>query len=185
MNKKRFQFGTLILLLSLISGCASYSITEQEMTDYLHDNVSFEQSVGIENLMYAQVSVTDLQVRIGRSDAERISVFASTNAKVQMFSSATQNVALDLEFSAIPEYDAQSGEVSLKSIRLEEFTEKGAQLDPDIKRLIKPAVSMIGHGLSQHPVYQLDTHVVQEALIKSAEPNLVIKDNKLVIELFD
>ncbi|HAH02213.1 MAG TPA: DUF1439 domain-containing protein, partial [Vibrio sp.] len=30
-----------------------------------------------------------------------------------------------------------------------------------------------------------DSNKVQESLIKSSEPNLVIKDNKLVIELFD
>ncbi|TCW11460.1 uncharacterized protein DUF1439 [Vibrio crassostreae] len=44
---------------------------------------------------------------------------------------------------------------------------------------------MIGFALSQSPVYKLDSNKVQESLIKSSEPNLVIKDNKLVIELFD
>ncbi|WP_447026285.1 DUF1439 domain-containing protein [Vibrio sp. B1Z05] len=177
-----------LLLLSItivLSGCATYSVSEKEMTEYLHDNVSFNQSVGVENLMYAQVSVTDLEVKIGRSDANRIAVFANTIANVQLFDSPKQRLDLDLEFSAVPHYDAKTGEVFLQSIRLEKFTENGTPLPADIKRLIKPAVSMIGYGLSQKPVYKLDSNVLQQALIKSAEPNLVIRDNKLVIELFD
>jgi len=78
-----------------------------------------------------------------------------------------------------------AGEVYLKSLRLERFQEKGQQLSPEVERLLKPAVSMIGFALSQSPVYKLDSNKVQESLIKSSEPNLVIKDNKLVIELFD
>ena len=92
---------------------------------------------------------------------------------------------LDIEFSAIPEYDKESGEVYLKSLRLENFNESGKQLPDNISNLLQPAVSMIGLALSQEPVYKLDGAKVQEALLKSAEPNLVIKNNKLVIELFD
>ncbi|MEZ9304429.1 hypothetical protein BCT04_15590 [Vibrio breoganii] len=185
MIKKWLQ-GCVVGLGLLVSGCASYSITEKEMTNYLQDNVSFKQSVGVENLLYAQVSVDDLEVRIGRADVDRVSVFASTLAKIQMWGNQNQTLDLDLEFSAVPEYDAQSGEVFLKSIRLEQFNEKGDQrLAPEIKQLLKPAVSMIGYGLSQQHVYKLDSNVVQEALIKSAEPSMAIKDNKLVIELFN
>ncbi|GAD80072.1 DUF1439 domain-containing protein [Vibrio ezurae] len=182
----KWLYTLLGLLLALgLSGCTSYSVTEQEMTDYLHDNVSFNQSVGIENVMYAQVSVTDLAVKIGRTDADRVAVHANTLAKIQLFNAQKQQLDLDIEFSAIPRYDAKTGEVYLQSIRLEELTENGTPLAADIKRLIKPAVAMIGYGLSQNPVYQLDSNVLQEALIKSAQPNLVIRDNKLVIELFD
>ncbi|WP_373950321.1 DUF1439 domain-containing protein [Vibrio pomeroyi] len=101
---KKFILAASALILG---GCVSYSVTEQEMTNYLQDSVMLEQEVGVQNVMYAQVAVDDLAVQIGRADAERVSVLANTNAKVQ------------------------------------------------------------------------------ESLIKSSEPNLVIRDNKLVIELFD
>ncbi|MGF1776090.1 DUF1439 domain-containing protein [Vibrio nomapromontoriensis] len=169
----------------ILSGCTSYSITEQDMTDYLHDNVNFNQSIGIENVMYAQVSVDDLEVKIGRTDAERVSVFANTTAEVQMLNAEKIGLDLALEFSAIPDYQAESGEIFLKSLRLEQFDEGKQRLTPEIKALIKPAVSMIGYALSEYPVYKLDNSKVQEALLKSAEPNLVVKDNKLVIELFN
>ncbi len=179
---KKFILAASALVLS---GCVSYSVTEQEMTNYLQDSVMLEQEVGVQNVMYAQVAVDDLAVQIGRSDAERVSVLANTNAKVQVFNMPNMGLDLDLEFSAIPEYDKESGEVYLKSLRLERFEEKGKQLSPEIETLLKPAVSMIGFALSQSPVYKLDSNKVQESLIKSSEPNLVIRDNKLVIELFD
>lgn len=179
---KKFILAASALVLS---GCVSFSVTEQEMTNYLQDSVMLEQEVGVQNVMYAQVAVDDLAVQIGRSDAERVSVLANTNAKVQVFNMPNMGLDLDLEFSAIPEYDKESGEVYLKSLRLERFEEKGKQLSPEIETLLKPAVSMIGFALSQSPVYKLDSNKVQESLIKSSEPNLVIRDNKLVIELFD
>lgn len=178
----RFIIAGIALILS---GCVSYSITEQEMTEYLADSVMLEQEVGVQSVMYAQVAVDDLQVKIGRADEQRVSVLANTNAKVQVFNMPNMGLDLDLEFSAIPEYDKESGEVYLKSLRLERFEEKEQQLSPEIEKLLKPAVSMIGFALSQSPVYKLDSNKVQESLIKSSEPNLVIRDNKLVIELFD
>lgn len=178
----RFIIACIALILS---GCVSYSITEQEMTEYLADSVMLEQEVGVQSVMYAQVAVDDLQVKIGRADEQRVSVLANTNAKVQVFNMPNMGLDLDLEFSAIPEYDKESGEVYLKSLRLERFEEKDQQLSPEIEKLLKPAVSMIGFALSQSPVYKLDSNKVQESLIKSSEPNLVIRDNKLVIELFD
>lgn len=178
----RFIIACIALILS---GCVSYSITKQEMTEYLADSVMLEQEVGVQSVMYAQVAVDDLQVKIGRADEQRVSVLANTNAKVQVFNMPNMGLDLDLEFSAIPEYDKESGEVYLKSLRLERFEEKEQQLSPEIEKLLKPAVSMIGFALSQSPVYKLDSNKVQESLIKSSEPNLVIRDNKLVIELFD
>lgn len=178
----RFIIACIALILS---GCVSYSITEQEMTEYLADSVMLEQEVGVQSVMYAQVAVDDLQVKIGRADEQRVSVLANTNAKVQVFNMPNMGLDLDLEFSAIPEYNKESGEVYLKSLRLERFEEKEQQLSPEIEKLLKPAVSMIGFALSQSPVYKLDSNKVQESLIKSSEPNLVIRDNKLVIELFD
>ena len=65
------------------------------------------------------------------------------------------------------------------------YDEKGKQLPENIANLLRPAVSMIGLALSQQPVYKLSATKVQEALLKSADPNLVIKNNALVIELFD
>lgn len=185
MIKKAMQFSLPMIAVLALAGCASYSITEKDMTDYLQDSVELNQSVGVENMMYAQVAVEDLQVKIGRADADRVSVFANTNAQVQVFNMQNIGMDLDIEFSAIPEYDKESGEVYLKSLRLENFNESGKQLPENIANLLQPAVSMIGLALSQQPVYKLDGAKVQEALLKSAEPNLVIKDNKLVIELFD
>lgn len=168
-----------------LGGCVSYNITENDMTQYLQDNVSLEQSVGVQNVMYAQVSVEDLRVKIGREEAERVSVFANTNALIQILNSPNMGLDLDIEFSAVPEYNQETGEVFLKSLRLEKLEEHSQGLTPEVKTLLKPAVAMIGQALSQHPVYKLDGAKVQEALIKTAEPNLVIKNNKLVIELFD
>ncbi len=173
-----------ILAAFLIVGCSSYSVTEGDMTKYLQDNVSFEHSVGVENVIYAHVAVDDLEVKIGRADADRVSVFANTSAKVKMLSQQNMTYDLDIEFSAIPEYDKETGEIFLKSLRLEKIEDNDKLLTPEITKLIKPAISMIGYALSKQPVYKLSSGAVQQVLIKSSNPDLVIEDNKLVIQLF-
>ncbi len=168
-----------------MSGCASYSITEQDMNQYLQDKATFNQSVGVQNVMYAQVSVDDLEVKIGRVADDRISVLANTTADVQFLSLIPLGLDLDLEFSAIPRYDKNTGEVFLQSLRLEKLDEKSNLLTPEIANLIKPAVGMIGYALSNQPVYKLNSDKVQEILLKSTSPNMVIKNHKLVFDLAD
>ncbi|CAQ79244.1 putative lipoprotein [Aliivibrio salmonicida LFI1238] len=183
MKNLKLLFSFLFVLS--LSGCTSYSITEQEMTDYLTDEINVDKSVGIPGLLYAQVNVDNVDVKIGRVDKDRISVYANTTADIQMMNEPNQTLDLVLEFSAIPEYRKESGEIYLKSLRLEKFEDKTNQLSPELSSLLKPAISIIGYGLSNQPAYKLNANKLKESLIKSAELNLVIKNNQLVIELFD
>lgn len=185
MTRKFIRRTFVIFTALFVSGCATYSISEKEIADYLQDNLDFEQSVGVQNVMYAQVAIDDIKVNIGRADADRVSIFANTTADVEVMSFQEIGLDLDIEFSAIPEYDSSTGEVFLKSMRLERFDEHSDLLTPNIKTLLEPAVSMIGQALSSQPVYKLDGDKVEQALLKSTNPNLVIKDNKLVIEVFN
>lgn len=185
MMTKKLNIFIPLLAAFLISGCSSYSITESDMTKYLQDNVSFKHSVGVENVIYAHVAVDDLEVKIGRADADRVSVFANTSAKVEMLNRQNMKYNLDIEFSAIPEYDKETGEIFLKSLRLDTIQDNDKLLTPEVTKLIKPAISLIGYALSEQPVYKLSSNAVQQALIKSSNPDLVIKDNKLVIQLFN
>ncbi len=183
--KNRLKIVVISAAVLLMNGCASYSISERDMNQYLQKKATISQTVGVENVMYAQVSVDDLDVKIGRVDKDRISVFANTTAKVQFLMQRSMGLDLDLEFSAIPKYDQNTGEVFLQSLRLEKFEDKNNLLTPEVVNLIKPAVSMISYALSEQPVYKLENDKVQSILLKSASPNLVIKNNKLVIELFN
>ncbi|WP_261817494.1 DUF1439 domain-containing protein [Vibrio gallicus] len=168
-----------------LGGCANYSISEQDMTNYLKQNISLEQSVGIKDVLYAQISIDDLKVNIGRVEANRLSVFATTDAVVEMMGHEKHHFNLDIRFSAIPRYDHHSGEIFLESLRLEQLTEKTGHLSSDVKALIQPAVAMIGYGLTDQPIYKLDSNKLEESILKSSNPDLVIKNHKLIIELFN
>jgi hypothetical protein len=181
MNQLLKLFITVLILMT--SGCASYSITEQEMTDYVSDNLSTQQSIDIEGLVKAEIGLKDVDIRIGRADADRISVFANTSALVEVMSGPELALDLAMEFSAIPFYDKDTGEVFIKSVRLEDFDDKSNTLPEAFIPLLKPAVSVVGDVLSKYPVYQLDSNEFEQALLKSTNPNLVIKGNTLVIEL--
>lgn len=182
MTNRLFKIFTVVMIV-VTSGCASYSISEQQMTDYVSNNLSANQSIDVEGLVKAEIGLNDVEIRIGRADADRISVFANTNALVEIMNGTELNLDLAMEFSAIPYYEKETGEVFIKSVRLEQFEDKSNTLPSALTPLLKPAVSVVGDVLSQYPVYQLDNSQFEQALLKSAQPNLVIKNNKLVIEL--
>lgn len=184
MNHSKLVLLSLISILGL-SGCASYSVTEQEMTTYLSNEIHVEKAVGVPGLLYAKVSVEDVNVTIGRIDENRIAVHANTTADIDFINQASQHLILSLDFSAVPEYDKIKGEIYLKSLRLEKLEATNGELSQELTHLLRPAVSIIGHALSDQPAYKLDINTLKESLIKSSEPNLVIKDNKLVIALFN
>ena len=72
MTTKLMNRFIIAMTALMLGGCVSYSVTEQEMTNYLQDSVMLEQEVGVQNVMYAQVAVDDLAVQIGRADTERV-----------------------------------------------------------------------------------------------------------------
>ncbi len=177
-------YKTLVVSVVLsISGCASYSITEQEMTDYLNQNLAVNQSVGLDGLMRAEIALDDVAIKIGQDNSERIAVYANTNALLKFINSPNMSLDLNVEFSAIPHYEHQSGEIFLKSLRLEKFEDNSKQLPAQLSLILQPAVSLVGQVLSNQPVYQLDSSKMEQALLKSASPELVVEKGKLVIDL--
>lgn len=187
--KAIFRTFFVSVVVLIVNGCASlnscvgYCISEQDMDQYLESKAVIKQSVRVENVMSAQVSVDDLDVKIGRADAERLSIFAHTKAKVQMLMAPSMTFGLAIEFSAIPKYSPKTGEIFLQFVRLEQFEDENHLLPPEVFNLLQPAASMIGYALSNQPVYQLDSKTVQAILQESTNPSLVIKNNHLVIEV--
>mgnify|MGYP000869985264 CR=1 FL=1 len=52
-----------------------------------------------------------------------------------MLDEIKQNLSLTLEFSAVPEYNKETGEIYLKSLRLEKFEDKNQKLSPELTSL--------------------------------------------------
>lgn len=175
---------TLLLIVFMLSSCASYSVTEGEIQDYLDSRATFERTVGIKSLAYANVKFSDIKVGIGRVSDDRVNLDAKSQAKIMISGQPQQDIAIDVSFSAVPYYDKEEGAIFLNDLEVESL-----ELSPDEltsfagKQLLTPIVEMVGQFILTQPVYRLDEEDAKQSLLKTARPELLIKNHSLVIQM--
>ena len=168
-----------IVLLSclLLSACASYNVTEGQLQSYVNKHATFEKSVGIKGLAYAQIKLNTMKVGIGRVASNRINLNAKTQAILSLLNQPEQTVFLDMSFSAIPVYNQKEGAIYLKELELNKMTVTPNALEPLVKEpLMAPLISLLGERLAEHPIYRLNDSF-KDKLIKSANPTLKIENH--------
>lgn len=183
INVKTIYALVVIVFATLLSSCTSYSVTEGEVQQYLDEKASFERTVGIKGLIYANVKFDDIKVGIGRVANNRINLDAKSQAKVSIYGQKPQQVLLNINFSAIPYYDKEEGAIFLNDLEVEDLNiEPNTQNLPD-KELLSPIVEMIGQFLLTRPVYRLKDDDFKQSMLKTAKPELLIKNHALVIQM--
>lgn len=169
----------------MMSGCTSYTITEQDVSQYLNEEIEYNHELGLPGLLYATLHLDDVAVKIGRVAENRIDVEAAATGELEIFSQDNKELDLLLNFSAIPFYDKDRGAIYLKNVRLEKLDSKSYPIDDHLQKVVKPLVSVVSLFLTNEPVYKLKDSKLAESLIKAAEPNLLIKNNSMIIDFND
>ncbi|WP_036799679.1 DUF1439 domain-containing protein [Photobacterium marinum] len=184
INRLSVKRVLILTLVFLLSSCASYSVTEGEIQEYLDKNASFERTVGVKGLAYANVKFNDIKVGIGRVSDDRVNLEAKSEAKIIISGQPEQEVSIDVSFSAVPYYDRNEGAIFLNDLEVESL-----DIVPDVlegfgsKHLISPIVQLIGQLLLTRPVYRLDEDDFKQSVLKTARPELLIKNHSLVVQM--
>ncbi|KLV10088.1 DUF1439 domain-containing protein [Photobacterium ganghwense] len=171
------------MAMVLLSSCASYSVTEQEVQQYLDKKTGFERSVGVKGLAHAKVKFEDVKVGIGRISDDRVNLEAKSFAKVSIYGQAPQEIELNVNFSAIPFYDKSEGAIFLKDLEVEKLDIEPNTLNLPSKQLLSPIVEIVGQFFLSQPVYRLDEKDFKQSVLKTARPELLIKNHSLVIQI--
>ncbi|MDV5167489.1 DUF1439 domain-containing protein [Photobacterium rosenbergii] len=172
------------LFLSLIlSSCASYSVTEREIQDYLDDRSGFERTVGIKGLAHANIKFENVKVGIGRVSSDRVNLDADSKAQISIQGQSTQDLQIKVSFSAIPYYDKEEGAIFLNDLSVEEIDIQPNELNLPSKQLLSPIIEMVGQYLLTRPVYRLSDEDFKQSMLKTARPELLIKNHELVIQI--
>lgn len=172
-----------VVLALILSGCASYTVTESEVQSYLDDNAQFERTVGIKGIAHANVAFDDIAVGIGRVAADRVNLDANAKANVVITGQKPQAIDVIMSFSAVPYYDKEEGAIFVKHLELEDIQVSPPEIGMFLaKPLVSPIVSLVGELISTRPIYRLDENDFKQSLLKSAKPELLIKGNKIVID---
>ncbi|UXI04092.1 DUF1439 domain-containing protein [Photobacterium sp. TY1-4] len=174
----------VLLCLTMLASCVSYSVTESEIQDYLDSRASYERTVGVKGFAHANIKFNDLKIGIGRVTDDRVNLDAKSHAKIMITGQPQQEVAIQANFSAIPYYDKSEGAIYLKDLKVESL-----DLTPDTfsnfaaKQLLSPIVEMVGNLILTQPVYRLDDEDMKQSLLKTARPELKIKNHALVVQM--
>ena len=184
LSNCRALIAVLATMQLALTGCASYRISEADIQGYLKDQQQVEHTIGVAGIAQAKVSLSAIQVGIGRVAADRINLSAVADAALVLSGQGQKNVQIDMNFSAVPYYNPDEGAIFLNGIKAEALRVTPDELGLFSNHLLlAPIVDIVGQLLSTQPVYRLDENDFKQSLVKKMKPELVIKNHQLVVDL--
>lgn len=99
------------LVLAACNKLTQYTITEQDMNQYLQKYNNFQKQIGISGLVDADITVDQLNSQIGRTDPNKVTL--TGHAKVNISSIlGPQTSDLQITLQAQPVYNSEQGAIS-------------------------------------------------------------------------
>ncbi|AKF37994.1 lipoprotein [Yersinia enterocolitica] len=187
MNKLMWGAAALVVTATLV-GCnqlTQYTLSEQEVNDYLQKHNNYEKQIGIPGLVDAHITLTQLQSQIGRAEPGKVTL--TGNAKVDITSIlGPQTADMTLTLKAQPTFDREKGAIFLKDMELTDYTVKPEKMDSVMKALTPYLNQSLKSYFDQQPAYVLDGEKSKaEAMARKLAKGLEVKPGQLVIPLTD
>lgn len=158
-----------------------FSITENQINQYLSKKGEFADKLGIPSLFFIDYQLNDLHTKIGQQNSERIEIEGSLNGLFQ-FGKQKIPAKLNLAIDTIPYYNSDEGAVYLKQMRIlrwsgepSEYMEKMQTIMPFLNKSIAALLETI-------PVYKLDDSNMRDALIKKFAKGIRVEKGQLSLE---
>ncbi|MBW7983341.1 lipoprotein [Enterobacillus tribolii] len=184
--KKSFRIAGVIALGLLLSACnklTQFSVSEQEVNQYLQKHNNFQKQIGIPGLVDADITVSQLSSQIGRAEPNKVTL--TGNAKVNISSIlGPQNSDMTLTLKAQPVYNRDEGAIYLKDMELIDYKVTPEKMSTVMKAIAPYLDQSLKSFFDQQPVYTLDPNKNEkEALAKKLAKGLEVKPGELVIPL--
>ncbi|AIR68110.1 lipoprotein [Dickeya fangzhongdai] len=186
---KKSGLAALALLGTLlISGCnqlAQYSLSEQEINQYLQQHNDYQKQLGVPGVVDAQITLTELTSQIGRAEPGKVTL--SGNAKVDISSLlGKQQADMKLTLKAQPVFNKDEGAIYLKDMELVDYSVQPEKLQTVLQTLTPYLNQSLKSYFDQKPAYVLNPERSnKEALAKKLAKGIEVKPGQLVIMLTD
>ncbi|ATZ94335.1 MULTISPECIES: lipoprotein [Dickeya] len=186
---KKSGLAALALLGTLlISGCnqlAQYSLSEQEINQYLQQHNDYQKQLGVPGVVDAQITLTELTSQIGRAEPGKVTL--SGNAKVDISSLlGKQQADMKLTLKAQPVFNKDEGAIYLKDMELVDYSVQPEKLQTVLQTLTPYLNQSLKSYFDQKPAYVLNPERNnKEALAKKLAKGIEVKPGQLVIMLTD
>ncbi|EFX91679.1 hypothetical protein HMPREF0027_1282 [Actinobacillus ureae ATCC 25976] len=187
MMKKAFKYlltGTL-LLLSLISNVQAFSISQQEINQYLEtrlaEKIPLKDKVGIPGLFQLDYHLYNLATQIGQTDERKVAVSGIIDGILQA-KGKKYDAKIYLNMDTTPFYDPQKGALYLKDVRLLNYSAAPEKYQDDLQIFLPMLMDGLANILNNTPVYTLDESKAKEALVKKFGKAIVVQKGVLKLE---
>jgi len=186
--KKILMGAAALLFAGVLAGCnqlTQYTLSEQEVNDYLQKHNDYQKQIGVPGLVDANIVLTQLQSQIGRSEPGKVTL--SGDAKVNITSIlGPQTADLKLTLKAQPVYDRAQGAIFLKDMELTDYSVQPEKMQTVMKALTPYLNQSLKSYFDQKPAYVLNPdNSKTEALAKKLAKGLEVKPGELVIPFSD
>lgn len=184
--KRIYVVFILMILSGLVVGCQTlgqYSLSEQFVNSALQKQLShYNQSIDAGDLFKMNVTFNDMNLNIGRQEANKVVANGTAKAAIQT-PLGKQNVSLRLNLKALPELNKQQNAIFLRQVEITDY-----QLDSSLgsisSGLFLPYFNQALQLYFEHnPVYQLDKTNQLEYLAFQTASTIKIEQGKFVFSL--
>ncbi|MEB6337955.1 lipoprotein [Serratia rhizosphaerae] len=186
--KKMVMGAAALMFVGALAGCnklTQYTLSEQEVNDYLQKHNDYQKQIGVPGLVDAHIVLTQLQSQIGRSEPGKVTL--SGNAKVDITSIlGPQQADMQLTLKAQPTYDREKGAIFLKDMELTDYKVQPEKMNTVMKAISPYLDQSLKSYFNQKPAYVLDPNKSKtEAMARKLAKGLEVKPGELVIPFTD
>lgn len=184
--KKMLWLSTMFYASLLLSGCnklTSYTITEQEVNQYLNKYNEFEKNVEIPGLLEAHITLNNLTSQIAREEPNTVTLTGHGIIKTDSLL-GVHDCNLQVSLKAQPQYEAKQGAIYLKEMAITDYRVKPENMSSAMKAIAPYLNKTLKNYFNQNPVYTLGaSDNKKELMVKKQALSMEIKPGELIISL--
>ncbi len=182
--RKSLVLPLMIAISLLLAGCSKltqYTVSEQEVNEYLQQHNEFERSLGVPGLVNANMALTQLKSDIGRAEAGKVRLMG--NALVDISSLlGREKASMTLTLQAQPWYDADQGAIYLKNMKVIDYQIAPEHLQSAFAVFAPYLDNTLKSYFDNRPAYVLDAdNNKNEAMAKRLAKGLEVRPGQIVI----
>ena len=186
--RKLFLGAAALIFTGLLAGCnhlTQYTLSEQQVNDYLHKHNDFQKQLGVPGLVDARITLTNLSSQIGRAEPGKVTLTGDADIDVNsLFGAQKANMTLTLK--ATPSFNKDEGAIYLKDMEVVDYTVKPEKMQSVIKGLMPYLNQSLKSYFDQKPAYVLSSDRSKgEAMAKKLAKGIEVKPGELVIPFTD
>ncbi|MGF7433927.1 DUF1439 domain-containing protein [Pasteurella bettyae] len=180
-SKLVFYATFLMTLFFSITQAYAFSVSEEEINDYLAKKGEISDQIGLPNLFGMNYKIQNLTTKIGQSDSKRVEVSGTLDGLINLQRKAYAG-KINLTIDTIPYYDPKTGSIYLRDLRIINWSGSPQTYMEKIEPIMPYLNQSIAMLMTNMPIYTLDETKPREMLIKKFAKGISVEKGRISLE---